>query len=90
MSETDWDWNAIYKVAYSNFIKSEDDLKRELNACNLLYDIVRRQDAPLYHQLLSENRQQNVNRERIIEMFIREAGDDIELLRAYLRGESTC
>ena len=87
MSETDWDWNAIYKVAYSNFIKSEDDLKNELNACNLLYEIVRRQDAPLYYQLLSENRQQNVNRERIIEMFIREAGDDIELLRAYLRGE---
>ena len=41
----------------------------------------------MYHQLLSENRQQNVNRERIIEMFIREAGDDIELLRAYLRGK---
>ncbi len=83
MDEPDWDWQFIYKVARQ---KSEYDMKKELHACNFLYQIAAQQDPPLYQQFLAEHRQQNINKERLILMLLHDVEEYRELVENYLRG----
>lgn len=86
MDEPDWDWQFIYRVAQQKSVKSEYDMEKELSACNFLYQIAAQQDPALYQQFLAEHRQQNINRERLILMLLRDAEECREIVENYLRG----